>query len=141
MDFEIRPARLEDAETVVEFWAAAAHGETVTDNAAAVRLLIRRDPEALAVAVDPDGRLVGTLITGFDGWRGALYRMAVHPEWRRRGVAGALLLAAEDRLRSLGCVRLTGMVTESNDGGRAFWAASGFRRDDSNRRWVKTLDA
>jgi len=29
---------------------------------------------------EEEGHIVGTVIGGFDGWRGNIYRLAVHPE-------------------------------------------------------------
>jgi ribosomal protein S18 acetylase RimI-like enzyme len=40
----------------------------------------------LAEAVDD---LVGTLLGTFDGWRGNIYRLVVHPAWRRQGSPGS----------------------------------------------------
>ena len=53
----------------------------------------------LFVAED-EGRLLGTLIAGFDGWRGNMYGMAVEPDQRRRGVGTALVRHAETWLRA-----------------------------------------
>ncbi len=60
--------------------------------------LLERDPSALLVAELGD-QLVGSVIAGWDGWRGHLYRLAVHPDRSREGVGRALLVAAESRLR------------------------------------------
>ncbi|NEE56178.1 GNAT family N-acetyltransferase, partial [Streptomyces sp. SID8455] len=68
----------------------------ISDDGDGVARLVERDPDALILA-ERDGTLVGTVIAGFDGWRCHLYRLAVHPEQRRRGVGGALLAAAEER--------------------------------------------
>ena len=75
-------------------WRRAAHGSSISDDAAGLTCLIERDDAALLLAV-ADGEIVGTVIVGWDGWRGHLYRLAVAPELRRRGIATALLLAAE----------------------------------------------
>ncbi|MFT2543482.1 GNAT family N-acetyltransferase, partial [Escherichia coli] len=74
------------------------------DSAPVVEALLCRDPEAVLV-VRSEGRIVGTVIAGWDGWRAHLYRLAVHPDHRRQGLARVLLDAAEDRLRALGAGR------------------------------------
>jgi ribosomal protein S18 acetylase RimI-like enzyme len=68
-----------------------------TDDEPAVRALLARDPEALLVSED-DGRTVATVIVGWDGWRGNLYRLAVDPASRRVRVASSLIGEAERRL-------------------------------------------
>jgi ribosomal protein S18 acetylase RimI-like enzyme len=54
-------------------------------------------------------------------------------------VASALLRAAEGRFRALGATRIDAMVLDRNDLGQRLWQASGYRRQDDWRRWVKEL--
>lgn len=137
-DLRLRPADRSDAEPVLAFWAVAAEGTSITDDPAGVTALITRDPAALILA-ERDGRLVGTVIAGYDGWRCSLYRLAVHPDARRQGVATALLDAAEQRFRAVGGRRGDAMVLEANERAQHAWAAAGYRREDHWRRWVKAF--
>src|SRR6476469_5590234 len=105
----IRGAAEEDVEEVLGLWRLAEGRPSRTDNAEAVRGLLAADPGSLLVA-EAEGAIVGTLIAGWDGWRGSFYRLAVHPAWRRRGLATALLRAGEERLEGLGAARLTAIV-------------------------------
>ena len=66
---------------------------------------LKVQPELLLIA-EVDQTLVGAVIAGFDGVRGWIYHLAVAPEYRRRGFATALVHAAEDGLRRLGCPKL-----------------------------------
>lgn len=100
--------------------------------------LVERDPEALILAV-ADDRIVGSVIAGWDGWRASLYRLAVLPSHRRRGISTALLRAAEERFAALGGRRVDAMVLEENETGHHLWTAAGYRRQDHWRRWVKPL--
>ncbi|MGW1375551.1 GNAT family N-acetyltransferase [Streptomyces sp. NPDC002446] len=138
IDMDIRPAVPADAETVLDFWKAAAEGTSISDDVAGVTRLIERDAEALLLA-ESDGVLVGTVIAGYDGWRASLYRLAVHPAHRRRGVSKALLEAAEERFVKLGGRRGDAMVLEVNELAHHAWAAAGYRREDQWRRWTKPL--
>ncbi|WP_190126140.1 GNAT family N-acetyltransferase [Streptomyces inusitatus] len=135
-DLRIRTARADEAETVLAFWAEAAEGTSITDDVEGVGRLIARDPEALILA-ESGGRLVGSVIAGWDGWRCSLYRLAVLPAFRRRGIGTALLKAAEARFAAVGGRRGDAMVLEANERARRAWAAAGYRREDHWRRWVK----
>src|SRR5438132_614588 len=74
----LRPCRARDVEQVLELWRRAAAEPSVTDAADALRQRLERDRDLFLLAWDR-GRLVGTLIGGWDGWRGHLYRLAVEP--------------------------------------------------------------
>lgn len=76
---------------------------SATDNEDGVHRLLRHDAGSLLVA-EAGESLVGTLIAAWDGWRGSFYRLAVHPDWRRRGVASSLVRAGELRLERHGAV-------------------------------------
>ncbi|MFJ7945545.1 GNAT family N-acetyltransferase [Streptomyces sp. NPDC096354] len=137
-DLHIRCADLPDIDAVLQFWSEAAEGTSISDDRDGVARLIARDPGALLLA-ERDGLLAGTVIAGFDGWRCSAYRLAVHPDRRRQGIATALLEAAEQRFIDLGGRRVDAMVLEANERAHHTWAAAGYHREDHWRRWVKPL--
>jgi ribosomal protein S18 acetylase RimI-like enzyme len=137
--FVLRGASAADLEGLLAMWAEAAENNSrPPDTRAAVAALLDRDPDALILA-EHDGELIGSIIAGWDGWRCHLYRLAVRPAWRKQGVGSALLSAAENRFEALGAARIDAMVLDSNDLGQYLWRASGYRKRDDWRRWVKRL--
>jgi len=137
-DLRIRAATPEDLDAVLAFWKVAAEGTSISDDRDGVERLVARDPEALILA-EQGGELVGTVIAGFDGWRCHLYRLAVHPAQRRRGVGAQLLAAAEERFVRLGGRRGDAMVLERNETAHHAWRAAGYTPEEQWRRWVKPL--
>lgn len=60
-------------------------------NESAARNAVHADVDALIAFWSLDGRIVRTIISGWDGWRANLYRLAVDPGLRGRGLGRTLL--------------------------------------------------
>lgn len=136
MDWIIRPSQVSDIEDVLTLWAEAEAEPTHTDNAESLTTLIERDPSALLVA-QADGRLVGSIIAGWDGWRGSIYRLVVAPSHRRLGLGRALLHQAETRFAAVGAVRLQAIVVSTDDQATSFWSASDWDQQSHRLRFVR----
>jgi ribosomal protein S18 acetylase RimI-like enzyme len=136
----LRAVTRDDVPVLLALWEVAAENNSrPADSAEKVETLLVRDPDACIVA-EMDGRVVGSIIAGWDGWRAHLYRLAVHRDARRLGIGAALLAEAEKRLVALGAARIDAMVLEGNELGQSIWRASGYEAQDDWRRWVRPLD-
>jgi ribosomal protein S18 acetylase RimI-like enzyme len=139
----IRTGLPSDAAQVVGLWR---HTDDVlasaTDDEAAIGALLDRDPSALLIAEDAahPGQIVGTLVIGWDGWRGNFYRLAVRADHRRRGVATALVREGESRLVAAGCRRVAAIVALAEAHATGFWSATGYELGGDVGRYVKNLD-
>jgi len=123
---------------VLELWRRAGAEPSVTDDPGSLRRRLRRDRKLFLLAWDR-GRLVGTLIGGWDGWRGHMYRLAVDPGCRRSGIARRLVANVEARLQELGAVRIDGIVVSRNTAASTFWREIGYQRHVEVARYVKDL--
>ncbi|MDD2883381.1 MAG: GNAT family acetyltransferase [Rhodoferax sp.] len=71
-------------------------------------------------------QVVGTIMAGYDGHRGWLYSVAVHPSCRHQDIGSALMRTAEQALAERGCLKVNLQVVESNAGVVGFYAAQGY---------------
>lgn len=134
----IRRGTSGDVDAVLRLWRDADAVTSTTDDPEALQTLVARDRDALLIAAIDDVA-VGTLIVGWDGWRANLYRLAVSPAWRRRGIARALVKAGEERLRSLGARRAAAVVVADHGHATAFWRAAGYELDEGLGRFAKMI--
>ena len=136
MEPAIRPATGADVRHTLELWRESDAEPTHTDDKGSLRQLIAHDPASLLLA-DYEGRVVGSVIAAWDGWRGSIYRLVVGPELRRQGLGCRLLIAAESRLREAGAERCQAIVVETDAQAVGFWGASGWERQMERLRYVK----
>ena len=136
-DVTIRRAVPADIPAVLDFWSRVGeNGSRPPDRPDLLERLLLHDPDAVLVA-ETDDRILATIVCGWDGWRANLYRLAVAPELRGRGVARRLLHLVEERLRGLGAERFCAMVLDDNELGTAWWRSVGYKPQTEWSRWVK----
>jgi ribosomal protein S18 acetylase RimI-like enzyme len=133
----LRSAQPRDVDGVLAVWRRAEAEQSATDDPASLLRLLERDPDGLLVA-EEDGALVGTAMVVFDGWRANLYRLAVVPEHRRRGIARALVEEGERRARARGARRFSAIVLAAEAPAVGFWEAVGYQPDPRVTRFTKT---
>jgi ribosomal protein S18 acetylase RimI-like enzyme len=81
------------------------------------------------VALD-NGTVAGTVMAGYDGHRGWLYSVAVHPAHRQHGLGAALIRFAEDALTTRGCLKINLQIRGGNERVAAFYESLGFVVED-----------
>lgn len=129
----IRPVVAADTEAILALWARVfpeyfdpAHPQR--DPRASIERKLAFGDGRFWVAVTGD-RIVGTVMSGYDGHRGWIYSLGVDPGSRRSGIASALAAHAEAELVAAGCPKVNLQVFEGNAGALAFWGARGFGVD------------
>ena len=87
------------------------------------KLAVQRD---LFLVGEFGGRVVATVLAGYDGHRGWLHLVAVDPACRRRGFARAMIAEAERRLAAMGCPKVNLQVRAANEQVVAFYRNLGY---------------
>ncbi|MDR3368332.1 GNAT family acetyltransferase [Rhodoferax sp.] len=73
-----------------------------------------------------DGMVAGTVMAGYDGHRGWLYSVAVHPLHRQKRLGAALIRFAEEVLAARGCLKVNLQIRGGNEDVAAFYESLGF---------------
>ena len=128
----IRTGLQTEIDAILDLWSEAGLGIRPGDAPGSLESLLAHDPESLLVAEEED-RVVGTLIAAWDGWRAGLYRLCVHPDFRRRRIATALVHAGEQRLAAKGATRIIAAVGRENSAATRFWKSVGYDVQDVYR--------
>jgi ribosomal protein S18 acetylase RimI-like enzyme len=136
----IRRAQPADADALLRFWTEAGASLSTTDEVPYLRRAIENPAAALLIA-EADGRLVGSILGTFDGWRGNLYRLVVDPRYRRQGIARSLVREIERVFVAWGVRRVTVLVEVDRPWATQFWRAVGYPRDQHIARHLGIIDA
>jgi ribosomal protein S18 acetylase RimI-like enzyme len=126
MTFHIAPYGSEHFEGVKTLWQEAFPDDPPWNKAEVAipaKLAVQR--ELFLVALD-GALVIGSIMAGYDGHRGWLYAVAVLHSRRRQGVGAALVRAAEDRLRSMGCGKINLQVRATNAAVVEFYKRLGY---------------
>ena len=70
--------------------------------------------------------VTGTILAGYDGHRGWLYSVAVHPVYRQQGIGSALVSHAERALSGRGCMKINLQIVGGNESVSRFYASLGY---------------
>lgn len=136
----IRAYRPADRAALAALWQAC--GLTVWYNDPDTDIdLFQRDGPAAILVCEAGPRLIGSVCCGFDGHRGWLYYLGVHPDHRGHGLARRLVEQAEAQLKRWNAPKLQLMVRDSNRAVLAFYEALGYGRSPVvvMQRWLRTL--
>lgn len=82
--------------------------------------------DSLFFVVLAGDEVVGTVLAGYDGHRGWLYSVAVHPAHRRRGLGARLVHHAENALTGRGCMKINLQIVSTNESVKNFYEALGY---------------
>jgi ribosomal protein S18 acetylase RimI-like enzyme len=120
-DYVIRSVREDEFPAVLRLWKeAGVTPPSVTDSIEGLARLINQPCGILLIAI-VDSRIVGSVIGGWDGWRGNIYRLAVSPEYRHRGIARRLVEEISNALFAKGAEKISALVEHDHPWAIEFW--------------------
>ena len=140
-DISIAEFSMDDYAVVHVLWQRGDLWVRPSDGPEATLLKLTRDPELFLVARSGDGRVVGTVMGGWDGRRAYVYHLAVAPARRRQGIADALMDELEERFRALGALKAKLQILVENEASKAFFARRGYLLETDCEPWGKELVA
>lgn len=135
----IRRVREDELEAVLSLWdETGVTPPSVSGSIAGLSVLLR-EPTALLLVAIIDGRIVGSVIGAWDGWRGNIYRLAVAPQYRRKRIARRLVQEVTSALFDKGAHRISALVEHEHQWAIGFWDTLGdlgYERDPKFVRYI-----
>jgi len=126
---EIRPYQESDETSVVQLWTDC--GLVVQWNNPNIdinrKLKVQRE---MFLVGSIDGTIVATVIAGYEGHRGWINYLAVHPDHQNSGIGKHIMVEAEKLLREMGCPKINLQVRSTNVNVIEFYKKIGYKIDD-----------
>jgi len=111
---------------VIRLWEAVFGYETAHNTPSlAIDKKLEANDDLFFVAI-LEGAIVGTILAGYDGHRGWLYSVAVHPSHRQNGIGSALVHHAEQALTNRGCMKINLQIMSGNESVAGFYESLGY---------------
>ncbi len=117
-----------DADDVVALWSQCGLLRPWNDPRKDIARKLRVQRELFLVG-ELEGRLVATMMVGYEGHRGWVNYLAIEPGRQRGGLGRQMMAEGERRLRDLGCPKVQLQVRKENVQALAFYRALGYRED------------
>lgn len=139
-EIDIRPFREADEQAVVALWSAVFGYDDPHNEPRAVIRSKTAAADGLFFVASRGGRVVGTIMGGYDGHRGWIYLVAVAEDVQRRGVGRALVQRLEEELAERGCAKINLQIHAYNDAVVGFYEKLGYAvepRVSMGKRFVK----
>jgi len=129
MKMEIRAFDPIDEEPVVQLWTDCGLVVSWNNPHHDIERKLKVQPEMFLVAC-LDGRIIATVMAGYDGHRGWINYLAVHPQHQHSGIGRRMMHEAESLLRATGCPKINVQVRSKNASVIEFYHRVGFMPDD-----------
>jgi ribosomal protein S18 acetylase RimI-like enzyme len=129
VDPVLRSYRPGDHEALVSLWSICELTRPWNNPHRDIDRKLARDGDNLLL-LEEGGQLIASVMVGYEGHRGWVNYLAVHPDHRRQGLGRLLMDVAERRLRDLGCAKVNLQVRASNETATEFYRQIGYTVDD-----------
>ena len=120
---------MSEEEEVVVLWEACGLLVPWNDPRRDIQRKLEVQPELFLVGC-LDGKLVASVMAGYEGHRGWVNYLAVHPDYRRRGIGKQMMGRVEELLLGLGCPKINLQVRKTNREVINFYQGIGFKNDE-----------
>jgi len=111
---------------VINLWKSVFGYEAVHNSPDVVIDKKIQNKDGLFFVTKKQQQIIGTVMAGYDGHRGWIYSIAVHPEHRKQGIGSALLSFTQSVLTDLGCLKINLQIMEGNEAVQRFYLANGY---------------
>jgi ribosomal protein S18 acetylase RimI-like enzyme len=118
-----------DRKALIDLWQSCGLVNPKNDPAKDIERKLKAKSGWIFIGEDK-GKIVASVMVGYEGHRGWLNYLAVSPERRNEGLGRRIVKHAETKLKSLGCPKINLQVRKGNETVLGFYQAIGYQEDE-----------
>lgn len=125
MEFKIREYQSKDENQVIKLWFACNLIVSWNNPQMDIERKLKVNPELFLVG-ELEGKVIATVMGGYEGHRGWINYLAVLPEFQRNGYAREMMTAIEKKLLNIGCPKINLQIRSNNKAVILFYEKIGY---------------
>ncbi len=127
MPSEVRRLTIEDYESLIDLWgdAGLSYRPFGRDTRERIAVEMQRADTGF-LGIFEGERLVAVGLATYDGRKGWINRVAVHPDYRRQGLGGRIVRACEEFLEGQGAEIIAALIEDWNEPSIELFAAEDY---------------
>ena len=125
----IRAYLPEDEEAVIALWQRCDLTKPWNNPHLDIERKLKVNPELFLVGLT-EGKVVATVMGGYEGHRGWINYLAVDPARQKTGLGRQMMVAIEKKLLSLGCPKINLQVRAGNETAVEFYRKIGYKTEE-----------
>ncbi|WP_419307197.1 GNAT family acetyltransferase [Chromohalobacter israelensis] len=126
---QIRAFRDTDEAAIIALWERCGLTRPWNDPRRDIARKLAEDPRLFLVG-ERDGDVIASAMAGYDGHRGWVHYLAIHPDHQGQGHGMSLLAAVERALQARGCPKLMLMVRNEHPELVEYYRRQGYESGD-----------
>mgnify|MGYP001243744482 FL=1 len=134
----IRPFKLEDKNSVVELWKICRLTRPWNNPEKDIERKLSVQSEMFLV-LEIQGSIIGSVMAAYDGHRGVINYLAVHPGYQKKGYGKILMTHVEQELLNKGCPKINLLVRSDNLNVKRFYKGLHYDEQDDIKVFGKRL--
>ena len=125
----IRPYSEGDLNSIVSLWEICELSRPWNDPVKDIerKLSVQRE---LFLILEKNGEILGSVMGGYDGHRGSVNYLGIHPDHKNEGLGKLLMNRIEEELIKMGCPKINLMVRNSNLDVHEFYRVIGYEEQE-----------
>lgn len=126
---EIREYHLNDESQVIDLWSTCNLVRPWNNPEKDIKRKLKVDPDLFLVGVS-NGKVIASVMGGYEGHRGWINYLAVDPSHQRKGYGKAIMEEIEERVEAKGAPKINIQIRSTNESVIDFYKSIGYKTDD-----------